>query len=176
MDIWGCGIQERLPGTPEYGHGLQPAMGPTWPMSDLESLQGNLCILFCSLCYFLFFKTCLPSIFEWRLAYWRGEGRIAREYPGTSNWVLSRRQRISTGELSTVGRRMFWDTRSTRQKHRGTLLASTGSFFGPVYVTSCSWACRDPVQQECHHRGQTRQEQTCTGHPVPRAACSEPDG
>ena len=23
QDIWGCGIQERLPGTPEYGHGFQ---------------------------------------------------------------------------------------------------------------------------------------------------------
>lgn len=32
---------------------------------------------------------------------------------------------------------MFWDRRYTRQKYRGTLLASIASF-GSLYVTSCS--------------------------------------
>ena len=98
-------------------------------MSDLGSLQRNLCILFWSLCYFLFSKTCLPSISEWRLAYWKGGEGFAWGYPGapTGNFPegegSQRQSLVPVGEgcSGTVGSRGRSTSGPCQPAQRGSL-------------------------------------------------------
>lgn len=66
-----------------------PAMAPTWLMSDLESLQGNLCILFRSLCvipYFAKHAFLLSLSGDWLTGEERGELQGNIQEPPTGNF------------------------------------------------------------------------------------------